>query len=374
MKHADISPVDTMFTNGCYPIEFLFYYPQRIPTGYVRKSLKQVHSLFWPLFGEYRDGRICFERYKEEDIFNELHPLQEFDPRETQENLYRQVHHVNPANPKKLFYMTLLQFKNGTAMIPRMNHLAGDGYSYFYFLSVLAALSGKTMVPFRRGIIQLLSKPVHHRTVLKPFRLRSFELPTVPQIEKVTLEFIKIPRQEIHRWVTEAGSETTKTVSPNDLLCALALKKMVLRHEGENGNNYCLTIPMDVRREIKEYGIKYFGNALRFNTIPFDAATIENSSTGVLAAAIRKSMPILTREKYLAYLEELETQINNKQFEKLRPFDPEQGCLITNLSRMPAGKLDFGTGPPDLIFPLTVEKNSVAILADQENYILRFAY
>jgi hypothetical protein len=37
-------------------------------------------------------------------------------------------------------------------------------------------------------------------------------------------------------------------------------------------------------------------------------------------------------------------------------------------------RLNFGKGSPDLIFPLTIENNSTAILADKDNFLLRFAY
>jgi hypothetical protein len=47
---------------------------------------------------------------------------------------------------------------------------------------------------------------------------------------------------------------------------------------------------------------------------------------------------------------------------------------VTNLSKLPAERLDFGTGGPDAIVPLTVEKNSVAVLSRKDNYVLRFAY
>ncbi len=57
-----------------------------------------------------------------------------------------------------------------------------------------------------------------------------------------------------------------------------------------------------------------------------------------------------------------------------RPFDPARGCLVTNLSKMPAERLDFGTGGPAAIVPLTIEKNSAAILARGENFVLRYAY
>jgi len=54
--------------------------------------------------------------------------------------------------------------------------------------------------------------------------------------------------------------------------------------------------------------------------------------------------------------------------------DPRNGCLVTNLSKLPSDKLNFGAGCPELILPLTIEKNSIAILAKKENFILRFAY
>lgn len=47
---------------------------------------------------------------------------------------------------------------------------------------------------------------------------------------------------------------------------------------------------------------------------------------------------------------------------------------MKNLTRLPSDKLNFGTGEADFIIPLTIEKNSAAILADKDNFILRLAY
>ena len=57
----------------------------------------------------------------------------------------------------------------------------------------------------------------------------------------------------------------------------------------------------------------------------------------------------------------------------LRPYDPDRGCLVTNLSRMPIQRLDFGAGSPGLVMPITIGRNSVAMLADREDFLLRFA-
>jgi len=101
---------------------------------------------------------------------------------------------------------------------------------------------------------------------------------------------------------------------------------------------------------------------------------LKNLAVEDIAVQIRKSMPALSKQSYTEYLKKLEEIISEGNIEKLRPFDPTSGCLVTNISRLPVDKLDFGTGPPDLIFPLTMEKNAAAVMAEDENFILRFAY
>ncbi len=64
-----------------------------------------------------------------------------FDKEEENRQIYERSSRVNPSDLKKLFYLKVIQYRNGTVLIPKMNHLAGDGYSYFFFLSALAKLS-----------------------------------------------------------------------------------------------------------------------------------------------------------------------------------------------------------------------------------------
>jgi hypothetical protein len=85
-------------------------------------------------------------------------------------------------------------------------------------------------------------------------------------------------------------------------------------------------------------------------------------------------MPAVSKQSYTDYLSQLGEILPEGEAEKRRPFDPASGCLVTNISRLPVDKLDFGTGPPDLIFPLTIEKNAAAVMAKDENFILRFAF
>jgi len=269
--------------------------------------------------------------------------------------------------------LKVIRLKNGLALIPKMNHLAGDGYSYFFFLSLLAALSLPTFVPFKSSLINLFSKPHHRRTTLKDFSFKGVELKPVLPLDKFTVEFDEILRKDIQSVIEEIAISNNLRVSTNDILTAMAVKKLVgmQSHLGEEVN---LTIPIDVRRQVKEYGREFFGNAIMFHTIKFKKEHPQNSLTKEIAIQIRKSMPSISRETYINYLKELEDMISEGKTEKLKPFDPGCGCLVTNLSKLPAEKLDFGTGSPELVIPLTIEKNSTAILAKKENFVLRFAY
>ncbi len=71
MDQIHISQVDTLFVNGSYPIELLLYFDYKINTRAIRQALKILSSSFWPLFGEYRDGRIVQAKYSENKFFRE---------------------------------------------------------------------------------------------------------------------------------------------------------------------------------------------------------------------------------------------------------------------------------------------------------------
>jgi len=374
MKEVHISQVDVIFSNGIYPIEFLFYYKEGFKTEKLRRVLRGLSSFFWPMFGEYKDGLIVFDKYREEDCYDEEAVHQELNMAEINENRFETYSCFRQPDLKKLFFLKIIRWNKGIALIPKLNHLAGDGYSYFYFLSLLAALSRPTLVPFKSSLMGIFLKPHHNRTILKDFSFKGQGLKSSLPADKFIVEFEEIPRTEVQSVIEEIASSNNLRVSTNDVLSATALKKLVGRQSESWGAEVSLTMPIDVRRLVKEYGRGFVGNGLIFHTLTLQKEHIENSQAKAMAVDIRKSMPQVSRETYINYLGELEDTISEGNPEKLRPFDPDHGCLVTNLSKLPADKLDFGTGSPDLIIPLTVEKNSTAILAKKENFVLRFAF
>jgi hypothetical protein len=158
-------------------------------------------------------------------------------------------------------------------------------------------------------------------------------------------------------------------LSTNDYLSAVALKRMVTTHRVRFGDEVDLTTPIDVRRKVKEFGARFFGNAIMLHTLRLDTSRIEETDPGAIALDIRRGFPAVSTETFLDYLVGLENRLN--EGERPRPYDEERGCLVTNLSRLPSDRLDFGSGPPRLVMNLSVERHATIILASGEDFLLR---
>jgi hypothetical protein len=374
MRKVNISQVDVLFSNGIYPIEFLFYFKERPETGKIRRALRKLSSSFWPAFGEYKDGIVSFDRYVEDECYIEETVDRDFIIPETENERLDVFFQYTLPDPKRMFLIKATHFKNGTVLVPKMEHLAGDGYSYFYLLSALAALTRQTMLLSASSMKHLFFKPQHRRTILKDFSFQGTELKPLKQEGKFTIEYDEIPRQDVLAIIREFSDSMDIRISTNDVLTAMAVKKLEGVQKEFKGEIVELTIPIDVRRRLKEYGRRFFGNGIMLHKTGLRKEEVENLPPKEMALRIRKSMPFVSKQSYLDYLAHLEKLIEERKTEKLRPFDPASGCLVTNISRLPVDKLDFGTGAPALVFPLTVEKNAAAILADKKNFILRYAY
>jgi hypothetical protein len=374
MKKIPISQVDVLFSSGIYPVEFLFYYKDAFDTQTLRTALRKLSSAFWPMFGEYREGMIFKDRYREENFYGEEAIDAEIDLPGIEGEGNDASSRFGLPDLKKLFFLKAIRPKRGLILIPKLNHLAGDGYSYFYFLSVLATLANPSRGPIKSFLTTFSSRPHHRRTVLKDFSFSGLELKPAPQDERLTVERVHILRKDVKSLIRDVAASHHLQISTNDVLAATAVKKLVGRPASFFGNKVGVTIPIDVRQYVKEYGPRFFGNGIMLHTTQLRRCDVENSEISEIAIQIRKSMPVVTTESYLKYLTELEEIVSQRNTNKLRVFEPEHGCLVTNLSKLPSDKLDFGTGLPELILPLTAEKNSTAILAKKENYVLRYAY
>jgi hypothetical protein len=172
----------------------------------------------------------------------------------------------------------MLQYENGTVLIPKMNHLAGDGYSYFYFLSALAAVSRGRRIPFRKHLVRYLLKPHHGRTRLREFTFREDVPRPLPDDPVYTIEIEKIAKQDVQSSIEEVASKFDLRISANDVLSSMALKKTLKLQKELFGDQIELTMPIDVRRRVPEYGHKFFRNGIMLKTVTFETQKIVDSS------------------------------------------------------------------------------------------------
>jgi hypothetical protein len=374
MKRINISQVDALFANGSYPIEFLFYFKTGLDTQKIRRALKKLSAVFWPVFGEYKEGIISFETYDEDEYYIEETVDGEFIIPPTEKEKWEAYSRFSLHDMRKLFRLKVTRFRNGVILVPRMYHLAGDGYSYFYFLSSLAGLTQQTLLPSPSSMMQRFFKPHHNRTILKDFSFRSIEWDASRRNTRFRLANVIVPRKDVDRMIREVSETHDFRISTNDILSARALKELHKKQREMGDETVELTIPIDVRRQVKEYGRRFFGNGIMLHTTKIEEKDIQNFPVDKLAMLIRKAMPLVSTQLYIDYLSRLEDILSEGKPEKFRPFDPDSGYLVTNISRLPTHKLDFGSGPPDFIFPFTGEKNAAAVMAGDENFILRYAF
>jgi hypothetical protein len=374
VKQIPISQVDALFSNGRYPIEFLFLYRSGFSTRNLRRALRTLAPVFWPVFGEYRRGAISFDRYREEDFFDEESVGHALDPADVEGADWDTISRFGQKELSKLFFLKATRFTNGIVLVPKMNHVAGDGFSFFFFLSALAALTRAAFFPFKSPLIKALFKPVHRRTGLREFSFQADAPAPVVQGEPLTVESVEIPKRDVQALVREAAASEGLRISSNDILSAMAVRKLAGIRGHQKGAGFRLTIPIDVRGQVRDYGRRFFGNGLMLHTMDPAAFPLADSTMKDTAVRIRKFLPRVSRESYIGYLSGLERLASEKRWAEFRPYDPDKGCLVTNLSKLPAERLDFGTGGPQVAVPLTVEKNSVAVLARSDNYVLRYAY
>jgi len=380
MKTIRISPVDMYFVNRRFPIEFVLFYPYQVQAKPLKKALKKLASYFWPAFGEYKNGEIKALTDFEDDWWEEEKVETNFDPTIKLDNLHNEFgteylkslqFSKNFKFPRRLCHFKLIHFQNGTLFIPTMNHLAGDGYSYFYLLSVLAALYRKRKIPFTSLLIGKIFKPRLTRIINKKIQVPNDILEGYIPNETLTVEFVEFKKTEIRQKALQASEQSGLSISTNDILCAIEVLSIFDSQSKENRSNIHLVIPIDVRRGVPEYGKKFFGNGVMLLKILFKFTEIAKSTIIKIAIDIRRSFPDVNSESFEMFNEQMIQWIDSRNFEKLLPYNPEKDCLVTNLSRIPFKALNFGDGIPTLVAPTTIGKGSTLVTSNKDNYILR---
>lgn len=371
MRKLSISPVDAVFAGGGYPIEFLLLFEKGLDTRRLRAAIPSIARPFWPAFGTLEGPEIHSESYDEARHYDEVKGGAELVSRGSVAELTESFAPHVPRDMPGLLFFRVIHLSEGSALVFRMNHAAGDGYSVFFLLSTLAAMSRFARWPLSAGVLAALARPCHARDAVA-------EVP-VTRIQKAgpvpkgppRVEIERVPRADLDERLHALGSADGSRVSHNDLLSAMVLKRVAASQPQLFASAIRLSIPIDVRREVPAYGSRFFGNGIFFHHLDLDARRVAAMAPEELASELRGAMPALDEAAYAEFLRQLAAEQATKGGRPQHPFDPARGCLVTNISRLPIQHLDFGRGRPSRVVPLTMVENSAAVLREGADYVLR---
>jgi hypothetical protein len=389
MKATGLSPADhVFFGRESYAVEFLIHFPYPLQADRLRRALGRTTARFWPVGGRLRvetgqpvrveagDGSVALT-----ELPASRHVPDFTDPAAVAP--YSVPVQSVPGEPLARFQ--LARVGEGSCLVASISHAVVDGYSFFYFLTNLATA-------YRGGLFsrdlwaQRLAPPDHRReklsldlgtvTPLKGeidpdavFRRTGIALLAhdrrMPTLREAKWEFVRFTEEELSRRLAEASRETETRLSKNDLMAALLWKQIAQRWNAA-GDILEQSSPVDFRRIYTRVSPRYFGNAIRTTGVRLPREQVLESGIGWLASQIRAATAAVKPETVidsLRCLESLRLGYGPQIMSRLHASHPTRGFLVSNMSRLPVDQLDFGGGPPRLVFPITATPRGALLTA-----------
>lgn len=371
-----LSPIDYAFLGeSATPIEFLFRFDSRLDAQALRGSLAEVLESFGPATSVLKavgpQGMVFEESSEGYSFTGSETPI---DPELDASDAHQLLDPVHTTEGQPLSRFRLTVGPTRSILGVSISHAVVDGYSFFYLLASWAA--------HHRG--ESFRVPRHDRGLLRP-------TPTpLPKLENLTAAVIRArtglsfahPRSapdrgalnwtkasfslaELRAAASAAGEVAGIRLSVNDLLVARLWKRFGAEWSSE-GDRRFVTCPTDFRRYHPAIGLDYFGNAIRTVTLEMAAEALADAEEGVVAVQIHQAIAGAKREASmdaLNCLTELRLAQGLEGMERLHVVEPQAGLLVTNLSRMPLDKMDFGTGAPTACRIMTPVVRGAAVLA-----------
>lgn len=238
---------------------------------------------------------------------------------------------------------------SGCTLGVTMSHAVVDGFSFFAFLrawSRAAAGHAALPPPSDRAVFSAGAAPAQDPAEL--FRRTGFTW--LPGRERAP-----VPRA-FGAPVALDAIEPARGLSLNDLICATLVRR--LGPELAGADDLALVMPVDCRRLLAGVPNNYFGNAVRCAPLvlsrPELAASVPEIA-GRVQAAVKTANDEAGARDALACLEAFDA------WDELHLVHPDAGLLVTNVSRLPFGMIDFGAGPPSRAFLPAMEPRTAVI-------------
>jgi len=358
MNVFPLNPVEYIFTGvGSQPITFAFSYDKILDPGLLEKSLDETLKYFPMLRSKLI--KISNTDYK----FHISEKGLTFDVLELNstfaenDSIEKYIIPVNSIEGKPLTKITLTQTPGGSILAVSVSHALVDGFSYFHFFSAWARIC--------RG--ESIIKPSLVRDVLLPGFNKNEKIITSNDIYTdcglfhdgkrrksrngaVDIERFLISRDTIRSVLEDTRNEPGIALTENDIITALLWQKYIPIWSKENKNQKTyVTCPFDLRRVLKGLPRNYFGCALSFATASINLNGLLEASIRDLAILIRNSVKKIKTDFILRSLETFENFRKQKGAEAMAEIHlrhPHHGIIVTNLTRLPIGSLDFGPGAP----------------------------
>lgn len=278
-----------------------------------------------------------------------------------------------PGQP--VLSVRLTRAPSGSILGVTVSHAVADGYSLFLFLRAWSrAVLGRPIEPLPWDRRLLAVEVPASATALTPeevWRATGFSWCQPKRVLDAP-----VPASFGGRLVPPEPKSLAEgpPLSDNDLLCAWLIKTQGAALAGPAG--LAVTIPVDYRRSHGGLPNNYFGNAIRFAPLWLDRELLERETLPELAArvadAVRRVLDAGGARESLEGLTRLLRERGGQVLSELHTVDPRAGLLVTNVSRLPLGTLDFGGGPPTRVLLPAVEERTAAIQGTDDGYELSF--
>lgn len=374
MNSISLGPVDYVFTGtASQPITFAFFYSNSFNNKKFIDSVQETLAHFPILKSKLiKISDSDYEYHISEDgiTIEVVDTDLNFDENTGIEKFIVPVL-SNVGEP--LTKIKLINTANGSILAASISHALVDGFSYFHFLTSWARIY--------RG--ENLLKPHISRDIVSSYLNSSDDVITKEkvysdcglfygaerrglQIDKLTTERIFIPDEIIKAGIDAANKKHNITFSENDWVTAMLWKKYVphWNRSEENPQTY-VTCPFDFRRVLSGFPKNYFGCALSFVSVSIDLKTLIETETEDLTVLIKQSVSKIKSEQIrnsLTTLDNLRKEHGLSAMERIHLRHPENGMIITNLTRMPLRNIDFGFGKPERFIAYAEVPGSAAIL------------
>ena len=374
MNSFQLSPVDYIFTGtASQPITFAFFYSHQFDNKKLVESLNEALVYFPILKSKLKKiSEYDYEYHISEDeltidiIDSEVY----FEKNARIEDL---ITPVNSLIDEPLTKIKLTQAPNGSVLVISISHALVDGFSYFHFLTSWARIyRGENFI-----------KPHISRDIVSSYLNNGDDVITKEKVyadcglfygaerggvqtNKLITERIFIPDEIIKAGIDAANKKHNITFSENDWITAMIWKKYVpLWNRSEDNPQTYVTCPFDFRRVLSGFPKNYFGCALSFVSVSVDLKTLIETEIEDLAVLIKQSVSKIKSDQIknsLTTLDDLRKEHGLSAMERIHLRHPENGIIITNLTRMPLREIDLGFGKPERFIAYAEIPGSAAIL------------